>query len=268
MTYEYGQPPIAAYLGEHKLFSGSDASQEDSWQPSEPEESATLWRYMSFPKFCSLLDHKALFFALVGNMADSYEGFIYPPEPRERTDPLKEPEEVAHQFLQRWTRSALVCCWTEAEHESSLMWEAYAGAEGVAIRTTFQDLRKAIFSVGEPPITFGRVDYVDYAGEQVPRLGWAPLFHKRVEYRAEDEIRAVLPGPRLDPSDTGRLGEPPDIPLDPDVERNKGRYVPVDIATLVRDVVLPPRAAPWFARVVESVIQNSPADPRVTPSVI
>ena len=32
---------------------------------------------MSFAKFCSLLDRKALFFSLVGDMEDRYEGFIY-----------------------------------------------------------------------------------------------------------------------------------------------------------------------------------------------
>ena len=33
--------------------------------------------------------------------------------------------------------------------------------------------------------------------DSVARFGWAPLFHKRMEYRGEGEVRAVLPGPPL-----------------------------------------------------------------------
>ena len=61
------------------LFTGDD----DQWAPSEPEAAAMLWRYISFAKFCSLLEHRALFFSLVGDMVDKYEGFIYPPATRE-----------------------------------------------------------------------------------------------------------------------------------------------------------------------------------------
>ena len=268
MKHEYAKPLIGMALGDHRLFTGEDAVWENRWKPSEPEETATLWRYMSFSKFCSLLDRKALFFALVGNMVDTYEGFIYPPKPREQEDRLTESEAWGHQLLQRMTRSALISCWTESDHESSLMWEAYAGNEGIAIRTSFQDLRKAICSVSEPPITFGQVDYVNYAHEEVPRFGWAPLFHKRMEYRAEDEMRAILPGPPLDLSEPVERGEVPKVRLDADVAKHKGRYVPVDLEILVKDVVLPPRVAPWFARVVESVLQDSSTDPHVTASVI
>ena len=85
---------------------------------------------MSFANFCSLLDRKALFFSLVGDMEDRYEGFIYPPTPREHRDRLREAERLARDLLREIARTALVSCWTESVHESSLMWKAYAGAEG------------------------------------------------------------------------------------------------------------------------------------------
>ena len=92
MTHEYGKPLIGMALGDQRLFTGADSHWEASWEPSVPEATATLWRYMSFAKFCSLLERKELFFSLVGDMEDRYEGFIYPPIPREHGDRLQQAE--------------------------------------------------------------------------------------------------------------------------------------------------------------------------------
>ena len=150
-------------------------------------------------------------------------------------------------MLRNIARTALISCWTESDHESSLMWETYAGAEGVAVRTTFQDLQESVRSVADLPVTFGQVEYVDYRRKKAPRFGWAPLFHKRMEYLGEGEVRAILPGPPFQALDNRLYQEVPDIRLDPDVAEQRGRYVPVSLEILVNEVVLPPHAAPWFA---------------------
>ena len=192
---KYGTPLIRkALLGDQRLFL-DDSNWETSWEPSVPEATATLWRYMSFAKFCCLLERKELFFALVADMEDRYEGFIYPPIPREHEDRLQQEEQEVYDVLRKIGRTALISCWTESGHESSLMWETYADADGVAVRTTFQHLQESIHSVAELPVTFGQIEYVDYRRKEVARFGWAPLFHKRMEYRGEGEVRAVLPGP-------------------------------------------------------------------------
>ena len=268
MTHEYGKPLVGMALGEKRLFTGADSRWEESWEPSVPEATATLWHYMSFAKFCSLLERKELFFSLVGDMEDRYEGFIYPPIPREHGDPLQQAERLGREVLRKLARTALISCWTESGHESSLMWDAYAGSEGVAIRTTLQHLQESILSVSELPVTFGQVEYVDYRRKEVPRFGWAPLFHKRVEYRGEGEVRAVLPGPPFKEWDVSLHPEVPDVPLDPDVAEQRGRYVPVSLEILVKEIVLPPHVAPWFAQVVKSVIHSSPVRTRVTRSSI
>ena len=253
-------------LGDQRLFSGEDADLESRWEPSVPDVSATLWRYMSFAKFCSLLERRALFFSLVADMEDGYEGFIFPPPPRNQGDRRHQAERVGSGVLHMIARSALVSCWTKSCHESALMWKAYAGAEGVAVHTTLQDLQKSIRSVGEPPVTFGQVDYVDYLEQEVTRFGWAPLFHKRIEYRGEEELRAILPGPPWDNVVTDPAG--PEIRLDPDVAEQRGRYVPVDLAILVKEVVVSPHSATWFAEIVKSVVRKSGIRARVTPSTI
>ena len=142
------------------------------------------------------------------------------------------------------------------------------GAEGVAVRTTFQDLQKSIRSVAELPVTFGQIEYVDYRRQDVSRFGWAPLFHKRMEYRGEDEVRVVLPGPPFKGGDIRLDPKGPDIRLDPDVAEQRGRYVPVNLDILVKEVVVPPNAAPWFAQVVISVVQRSLVRACVTLSAI
>ena len=265
MTYEYGKPLIGMALGDQKLFPGVDSHWEDSWEPSVPDATATIWRYMSFAKFCSLLERKALFFSLVGVMEDTYEGFIYPPRQDEREDRLQQAEHLGHDVLHKIARTSLISCWTESGHESSLMWESYAGSEGVAVRTTIQHLQESISSVTEVPVTFGQVKYVDYRQTEVPRFGWAPLYHKRPEYRGEGEVRAVLPGP---PFTERQVHLDSDMWLDQDVAEQRGRYIPVNLEMLVQEAVLSPNAAPWFAQVVKSVMHRSPVKARLTRSAI
>lgn len=265
MAYEYGKPPVGMALGSHRLFSPTGADGEARWEPTEPDATATLWRYMSFAKLCDLLERRELFFALVAAMEDSYEGFICPPPPRNSEDPLYGAEHYSIDLLHKIARTALICCWTASEHESALMWKTYAGAEGVAVRTTFHGLKESIRSAAEHPVIFGQVQYVDYPQQEAPRFGWAPLFHKRAVYRGEEEVRAVLPGPpwdaRIDPNFQV-------IRLDPDVEEQKGRYVPVDLDILIGEVLVSPYAKPWFAEVVKSVMKRSAVEACVIPSAI
>ena len=265
LTHEYGTSPVGMALGDQRLFTGTDADWETRWEPSVPDATATLWRYMSLPKFCSLLEQKVLFFSLVDNMADRYEGFISPPISREHEDRLREAERVGQNLLHNYLRAALISCWTESDHESSLMWETHAGKRGVAVRTSFQHLQESIRSVAELPVTFGQVEYVDYHRMEVPRFGWAPLFHKRMEYRGEGEVRAVLPPP---PFKDGYVNLHADIRLDADVAEQRGRYIPVNLDILVKEVVLPPHAPRRIAQVVKSVIHLSRVTARVTRSAI
>lgn len=253
-------------LGYQRLFDSVDSDWETRWEPLQPDATATLWRYMSFAKFCSLLERRELFFSLVGDMEDRYEGFICPPPPRDQVDRLQQAESTGRDLLHKIARSALINCWTKSDYESALMWESYANTEGVAVRTTFRDLQESIRSEGELPVTFGQVEYVNYLQRNAPRFGWAPLFHKRMEYRGEEEVRVLLPGPPWEVSVTDPIGT--DIRLDPDVSEQRGRYVPVNLDILVKDVVVSPHAAPWFAEVVKSVVRRSEVGACVAHSAI
>ena len=224
---------------------------------------------MSFAKFCSLLENKALFFALVSDMTNTHDGFICYPPPRRPGDRLQSAEHMGYEVLHKMTQNSLINCWTESGHESSLMWNSYAGAEGVAISTTLKDLQVSILSIDpELPVTFGKVVYVDYSKQEVPRFRQAPLFHKRMEYLGEDEVRIALPCPEWDiRHDPDKANKPiVDISLDPDVAEHRGRYIPIDLKNLVKKVILPPHSTPWFGQLVQSVVDSSPIEVQVTPS--
>ena len=257
MTFEYQPPVIRMKRNGIELLGSNDSESENPWEPPLPEDSATLWRYMSLAKFCSLLQREELFLSLVGEMEDKYEGFIYPPTPRQREEPLQQVENLGHKLLQAWARTSLVSCWTESDRESSLMWKVYAGLEGVAIRTTFQCLIESMPSMTDWPIKAGKVQYVNYDQKEISRFGWAPLFHKRAEYREEEEVRLILPGPPYNGDLTDERLERWDFSLDQDVAEQRGRYMPVNLEVLLKEVVLPPHAKPWFTEVVKVIVQSS-----------
>ena len=61
MTYQYGKPVSGMAPGDQRLFPNDDSSVGNgSWQPPHPDATAALWRYMTFAKFCSLLERQAL----------------------------------------------------------------------------------------------------------------------------------------------------------------------------------------------------------------
>ena len=193
MTHEYGKPLLGMALGDQHLFPDDVSAGEEPWQPLEPEPTTVLWRYMSFAKYCSLLEQQSLFFSLVQKLQkeeDRYEGFICPPPRRHKGDRLIRAEHLGREVLLKVVQANLVNCWVNSEHESSLMWKSYAGTEGVAIRTTFRDLQESIHSLNpELPVTFGKIDYVDYRQRTTPRFRWAPLFIS--EWNSAERRRCV-----------------------------------------------------------------------------
>lgn len=57
---------------------------DDRGRPDSPPKSQTLWRYMSFSKFISLLSARAVFFARADTFRDPFEGALGPESERER----------------------------------------------------------------------------------------------------------------------------------------------------------------------------------------
>ena len=252
-------PMPSVYIGKDKLVH----KKTSVWEPEKPLGSAILWKYMSFSKFMSLLRHKALFFSLVGKMDDEYEGFIRAPKQSDFEDQSSYKfERTGHEILSEMKQNTIVSCWTESEHESNVMWKSYTGmgGEGIAIKTTYRDILESVVPQVKSKLTLGKVRYVNYDQNWIPINGLAPLFHKRIEFKSEEEVRlaAVL---QFDFGESGIV-----IPYE--VEKNGGLYIPVDLNRLVKEVVVAPKSEPWFIELVSKQVEQSSLKACVVPSTI
>ena len=252
-------PMGSMYIGKDKLVH-KDTS---AWEPEKLLGSAILWKYMSFSKFMSLLHHKALFFSLVRKMEDKYEGFIRAPKQSDLEDQSSyEGERTWHKILSEMKQNTIVSCWTESEHESNVMWKSYTGmgGEGITIKTTYRDLLGSVVPQVKLKLTLGKVRYVNYDQNRIPINGLAPLFHKRIEFKSEEEVRVAAA------LSFGLEGA--QIVIDPEVEKNGGLYIQVDLNRLVNEVVVSPNSEPWFIELVFQQVEQSSLKACVVPSTI
>lgn len=162
-----------------------------------PTSDAVIWRFMDLPKFLGLVARDELHLSRVDQFRDKWEGFV-PERMRELhlqgigvpvTDALRAEYET---HLAGYRTRVFANCWYRAPHESAAMWTGYA-AGGVAIRSTFAQLERALPSTHQHAIYAGSVRYIDYQRDSIPLgNGWAPFMHKRLEFRDEREVRVVV----------------------------------------------------------------------------
>src|SRR5688572_6426488 len=125
---------------------------------------------MSFPKFMSLLEKSALFFARPDKLGDPFEGsfgranldatFLTGEE--EFTDPdtegLSDADAMAvrerkrayiRRFIYEYTqKTAYINCWHMNNHESAAMWNIYSRiGEGIAVQSTYKRLRDSFIDL-------------------------------------------------------------------------------------------------------------------------
>ena len=122
------------------------------------------------------------------------------------------------------------------------MWHLYGGGyQGVAVRSRFGLLdaelpEKFDTANREVSVFLGPVKYVDYLSEteQIPqdKNVYGPFMCKGLAYQHESEVRAIF---------TSSMAGDPCL----------GYVVPVDLPSLVEEIVVSPLAPPWFAEVVE-----------------
>lgn len=222
-----------------------------------PNDDATLWRYMDFTKFVSLLDTKSLFFARADKLGDPFEGA--PPKlnadmravesielrkqlPDDSASTIIEMRSTTDELRRSWT---LVNCWHESDYESAAMWRLYSREhDGIAVKTNFKSLADS-FTCSES-IFIGKVEYIDYDTECIQeRNAFAHYLHKRHSFEHEKEVRAITVGDfELVKSRRIRVAQG---------RHETGAYYTVDISHLIKEVVVAPYADKWFMELVQSV---------------
>ena len=187
-----------------------------------PEQSASLWRYMSLPKFVSLLS-SGLYFCNLSSLLeqDPHEGALAQGNIRHRAWTSVDDVRMTHEDhatagitseddtavrvakfdlhrrrLEERCRIRIqsrpfisVNCWHANQDESAAMWSAY-GNEGVAICSSLERLERAIGSQDE--IFCGEITYRDLLTSEINLLDeWLP-FTKRKSFEHEKEVRLVI----------------------------------------------------------------------------
>ena len=213
----------------------------------EPKGRHTIWRYMDFTKFVSLLEDQALVFPRTDLFEDPYEGLLPEAFVRElRADP--SPYQLSPEHAELWIKQPemlrqqlYVSCWFASEFESAAMWKLYLSSSiGIAIRTNTDVLANALES---SPYTVGisAVQYIDYETTSIPFGNVLfPVMHKRQSFAHEQEVRAVIWSEISD--------NKPMIPKD-------AMHVSVSVnpSHLIEAVHVSPSAPLWFGQLVEKV---------------
>ncbi len=245
---------------------------------AHPPPDATLWRYMDFTKFVSILEKDALFFPRADKLGDPYEGFL--PERvletlrksfANQADPRSNIYWNITQAFRTICAFTLISCWHESTDESAAMWRCYAESNnGIAIKTTFGSLCQSL--ICEPDVFIGRVSYIDY--ESPAPVGVLdeddPLFHmkngdhplrlrsqffkKRKAFFYEQEVRALC-SLSLDGLFAGGMTK--EIP-----EPSCGIGMPLEINLhhLAHEFVVSPFAVDSFFELVSALLQRYQVD--------
>ncbi len=216
----------------------------------QPESNkVTVWKYMDFTKFVSLISSGKLFYCRADKFRDPYEG-TYPIKNREADDLMFagiHPEHragIANQLYEhiKWTRQwTYISCWHINEFESAAMWDLYARTEeAIAIETTYERLASSVS--GHAYI--GLVEYINYQEDYIPIDNvFYPYLFKRKSFEHEKEARILFQEHPTGNDDT-------DTPL---INECTGKQVEVNLDVLIKSIRICPGAPNWFYELVEEI---------------
>lgn len=243
----------------------------------ESEIDRVVWRYLTFPKYISLITYQALWFAKLNILQDEFEGLIpvkTEEEMRKRNQKWKEffnhPE--FHKQIDEWPKKNIddgrelttVNCWFISENESEQMWNEYVeGKEGVAVTSTVRRLSQYVYC--EPQFSqIGKVKYVDLSKHNISQYeahqAQERAFLKDNRFKHEKELRIVtmsIKTPMCLKMDGNPLSSEDCQGKNMNNFENPGLYVRADIRKLVTSTVLAPFAPKWFELLVKRIVELS-----------
>lgn len=221
--------------------------------PENPNEK--IWRYMDFTKYLSLLSTQALFFCRVDKLGDKNEMTLPLANQKNDIEFYNHHEEKIKRatkgaitleiWLSIWDytkKSIVINSWHRNNFESAAMWSVYLKTnEGIAIQSNFKRLCDS-FQKSSDDVNIGIVNYKDYYAEIIEDetiFGW--VSHKLKSYEYERELRAIV---------TNQM----DDKLKPLHE--VGKYISIDLNTLIETVYVAPNADKWYTDLVIEVTRK------------
>jgi hypothetical protein len=217
----------------------------------EPNEEATIWRFMDLRKFRDLMASEELYFRRADLFSDQSEGL--PPEQYARRVLRLDPYDINDRvslnnhlgFLAQNRESYYISCWHLYRQETLDMWEQY-GHDGVAVCSKYGLLKSALDGLLDEAYV-GLVRYgTDHLANTFNVLEF--ITTKQSQYAQDCEVRAWLTV--SDPLSGGNRhfdlnNFPHPMPLDlnprhswvPDCKRRR-----INLRALITDVVISPWA--------------------------
>ena len=248
-------------------FGGSDKS----IKPMTP-----LWRYLTFEKFCSLIETGKLYHARLDQFEDPFEGSVTAEYVKRREADATEHKEEFLAKLEPWTNvsnlfRSYATCWHASDHESDAQWKLYAaGGAGIAVVSSKERLIKSVDLHPYRHGLLGQVEYIDWKNHDMRHRPFGtemrPGFVKRNSFEHEREVRGVI---LTDLSVVTKRGQ-----LKMNLATLKklhqinppGISVRVDLHELISNIVLSPLAPAYIDELVRIITKRHDLDHLVTKS--
>lgn len=196
--------------------------------------STTLWRFMNFEKFCSMLQTGSIYLASQTQFDDPWEG-MWPRKNNSTTsvDEVNKALSGAMRTDYENRKYIKISCWHINEHESEYFWRLYSNMNsGIAIKASVGKLVQSLSTKDEVKVL--PVTYVDYNSVSVNEFDLYTLAsYKRQAFSHENELRIVKIN----------------------TNNKYGEYLSVDLGNLIEEVVISPFAGDWFIEVVKHLLR-------------
>lgn len=210
-----------------------------------------LWRYLDAARFVDFLQNRTLFFCRGDQFEDKFEGSF--------TQSIRHTIEESYktnniqftydEFRRRIKERVFINCWHRSKDDSMAMWNLYGQSScSVAITTTVGKLKSALEEQKHDYCFFiERVGYVKHWRD--PQLDITPysrVFAYKVKaYEHEKEVRVLL----------DRSADEFDAKINV-----TGMPIMVELASLLRSIVIAPEAPDWFSSLVNQLVQRYSID--------
>jgi hypothetical protein len=212
------------------------------------EKEAVLWRYMDISKFISLVSTGCIWLARSDTFKDQSEGKFHLEMKKTLSEAyskfeLKDDDLIKDEndFQEYLIKNAYISCWHENNHENMVMWEIYSKTQdSIAIKTTAEKLIRSI-NFNKLKFSDYKLDRVDYMPnvEIVGKLKYSsPFFIKRPHFAHESEVRLFF-------SSYSSYAPTIDTPI--------GCAIPIDLSTLIEEIIIHPDAQEWFMKTIQSL---------------
>jgi len=229
-----------------------------------------VWKYFNFPSFVNLLLTQNLLFRRVDKFADKLEGTIPTKAQNQYYEYLMKStihaSEATEWFdyemslIDRYKKWCYVNCWSISEHENYALWKIYLDNhnEGIAIRTTIDDLSKSIVyddevvKNGEAVI----IKDVNYDGAGYNEVNQTNIYStKYPAYKYESELRLFFKNQRDLSSREKDIYK--------GFNDSEIKFLKVDLKEMIKGITISPFADIWFKDTVKMLLESHFSDMKI-----